>query len=153
MGLFLENQPFKENPMVTLESMAEGAIEEKFANEMKRVAANIADLNTSPTAAREIKITIKMKPTEDRSSWVMESQVVSKLAPSKGVVSSGHFELQGGKVVPVEAIKPESIADILNRDAQEGIRNAVSTLKKAGVTSISVSQSAAEAETPAVAQM
>ena len=120
--------------MVSLENLAEGAIEEKFAAEMERVSANIADENTNPTAIREIIVKIKIKPTDDRSSWLMQSQVTSKLAPSRGIVTSGHFELHGRKIVPVESVKPESIADILNRDAQEGIRNAANVLRKAGVT-------------------
>jgi hypothetical protein len=111
---------------VSLETLAEGAIAEKFDLEVRRVIDNIQDINTT-NVAREINIKLKFKPNADkngnRMSWVLEGNVTSKLAPTTGVVSSGTFVLDERRRVAMEEdVQPESIADLLNADAEKGIQ-------------------------------
>jgi len=53
---------------VSLDNLGGGAAVEKFNDELVEVLRNIQDPNTSPTAMREIKLTVSLKPAEDRAS-------------------------------------------------------------------------------------
>lgn len=79
----------------TLTNLHNGAAVELFEYELKRVLENIADDNTSPTAVREIKITIKLKPSKDRSTATTELNVDSKLCPPQAHESVMFFDSDG----------------------------------------------------------
>ncbi len=106
-----------------LSSLAEGAIEESFDREMSRVIKNIEDLSTSSSAVRVITIQVKIKPGDDRATWVAEGKVTSKLAPAKGIITQGYFDLDASrKIVAVEHKKPEPIGLVMDRDAKAHIK-------------------------------
>lgn len=82
---------------VTLDSIGKGALGELFDLEMKNVAANIADPNTSATAKRSITITIEFAPDHSRDEAKVLCSVKSKLEPIKGVGSTVFTGKDNGK--------------------------------------------------------
>lgn len=62
--------------------MARGAISERVDYEMGRVMENIMDPNTSATAKREISLTIKLAPDDERAVISVSVEAKSKLAPT-----------------------------------------------------------------------
>lgn len=66
---------------IDLLTLNEGALVEGFELELRRVLENIADLNTSPTAARAIVLKITLRPSGDRVTLDAEIECGSKLAP------------------------------------------------------------------------
>lgn len=89
--------------VVTLASLGNGAVLELFDHELKKVIGNIADVNTSPTAKREINIKIIVKPDDDRDVGTTQIEVTSKLASTKPVKSTMYFGKKDGKLVAVES--------------------------------------------------
>lgn len=107
---------------INLSNIAEGAVEDLFGRELAKLVQNIDDVSTSATAAREITVKIKFKPSEDRASFEVEGQVTSKLAPATGFVSRGHFELgPNRKPIAVQESKRKSLAELSQQDSQMGI--------------------------------
>lgn len=74
-----------EERQLSLDKFANGAILEKFNQELEKVSANIYDPNTSSTAKRTITMKLEIKPDEGRELGNTEIIVTSKLAPSKSV--------------------------------------------------------------------
>jgi len=68
---------------VTLATLAGGAVEEMFQEELRAVLRNIADANTEAEAVREVRLVVKIKP--NRAREVGDVQVVpsAKLAPMR----------------------------------------------------------------------
>lgn len=83
-------ETFTEAVQVSLDTLGGGAAVERFNYELSRVLENILDLNTNPTAGRQVQLTLKIKPNEDRTFCVNEIVVTSKLAPVKPAVTSMH---------------------------------------------------------------
>jgi hypothetical protein len=72
---------------VSLDNLGGGAAVEKFNDELAEVLRNIQDPNTSSTAVREIKLTVSLKPAEDRASAGVTIATTKKLAPIKAFAS------------------------------------------------------------------
>lgn len=70
---------------IKLDTLAGGAVVERFEEQMQRVIANIDDMNTSAKAPREIVIKIKILPDGDRrsASFIVETKAI--LAEMEGV--------------------------------------------------------------------
>ncbi len=64
----------------TLTTIAGGALPELFAEELRRVMANIDDPNTPAKAKRSITIQITLEPEGSRSAIAITAEVRSKLA-------------------------------------------------------------------------
>lgn len=77
------------NTPVTLSSIGNGALVEKFQVELERIIRNIQDPNTT-LDERTLEIKIKMKPNDDRSWARTKLEVKSKLAPDMPV-ETNHF--------------------------------------------------------------
>lgn len=75
----------KEEKQLSLDRFANGAILEKFNQEIQKVSENIYDPNTSATAKRTITMKLEIKPDAGRELGDTEIIVTSKLAPSKSV--------------------------------------------------------------------
>lgn len=73
---------------VTLSELKEGALEERWQQALKQVLVNVEDPNTSAEAVREIKITVKVKPTGDRSMVMIDAVVAAKLATAIPVATA-----------------------------------------------------------------
>lgn len=73
---------------VTLETLARGAVIERFTDELVAVADNILDPNTDAEAVREITVKVKFKPDKHRKMAAATIHVDSKLAAPSAVGTS-----------------------------------------------------------------
>jgi hypothetical protein len=65
---------------VSLETIANGAVVERFNDELLKVLENIQDPNTDATAARTITLKVTLKPSEDRDMAGVDISCTSKTA-------------------------------------------------------------------------
>lgn len=92
---------------VTLDTLSAGAAVERLNLELDGILENILDPNTNPKALREINLKIKIKPTDDRSSAVVEIQATSKLAPVTEHITQIYIGTdQHGKAEASEIVQP-----------------------------------------------
>jgi len=87
---------------VSLSNLGKGAAAELFAEELKKVLENIADVNTPAKAMREVSITLRIYPTEARDYATLEIVPSSKLAKFKPFESRMHIGVIGGQVLASE---------------------------------------------------
>lgn len=89
---------------INFATLAGGAVEERFHQELEKVLANIMDPNTDGKAVRGLNISIKFKPTEERRSMpTVEFQIAPKLAPVKNIKTAILIDEDlNGKVVSAE---------------------------------------------------
>jgi len=76
---------------LNLDTVARGAAIEYFEKAITKVMDNIADPDTSATAAREITIKFKFKPEADRRAWKLSTSCNCKLAAVEEHVSRGYI--------------------------------------------------------------
>lgn len=90
--------------IVTLASVGNGAALELFEYELRKVIANIGDVNTSPKKKRSITIKLDIQPSDTREIGYYNIEVSSKLAPVKPVESTMYFgkDRTTGQVVAVQ---------------------------------------------------
>ncbi len=70
-----------------LDSLANGAVAEKFNAELETVLKNCMDLNTDFKKARTVTLKCSLKPSAERDEVAVEFEVKSTLAPSMPVGS------------------------------------------------------------------
>lgn len=70
---------------IKLGTLSNGALEERFARELKTVLENIADPNTDAKKNRSISIKINIKPSESREAGTLDFEVKSSLASASKV--------------------------------------------------------------------
>lgn len=87
---------------VTLDTIAQGAVNELFQNEFSKVLENIADMNTDPQKVREISIKIRMHADAKRSQAQTEIAVQARLAPIQRVETRLFLGTHKGNFVAVE---------------------------------------------------
>lgn len=80
-----EKKLTNKNIKIQLSKIGDGALEERFAHEMQRIADNIMDLNTEATKKRKIKIDVDFAPNQNRDSIDVSFTVKSTLAPEMSV--------------------------------------------------------------------
>ncbi len=68
---------------ITLSSLKDGAVEERFQYELKKVLDNIADPNTETKKARKITIELTFSPDESCENVSCITKVKSSLVPVK----------------------------------------------------------------------
>jgi hypothetical protein len=66
---------------INIGNINEGAMIEGFEIELRKVLANITDLNTPATATRAVNLQLLLKPHSDRVVIETEFKCTSKLAP------------------------------------------------------------------------
>lgn len=109
---------------ITLESIGNGALAEKFQDAMAQVVQNTCDPNTDATKKRKLKVELVFTPDKnDRAKCSMESKVEATLAPTKPLISTvlmgldtdtgeiaavEHAPVQGELFPPKTAKKPEA---------------------------------------------
>lgn len=86
---------------VTLDTIGHGALAELFAEELKKVLANIADPNTDEKAKRAISITVSFKP-QARDVADIEVRCKSTLAGLTMVKSQLFMGKHQGRLIAVE---------------------------------------------------
>ncbi|MFF1538400.1 replication terminator protein [[Kitasatospora] papulosa] len=88
---------------ITLDSLANGGVVERFEQELAKVFANIGDPNTSAKAARKISLSLTIKPDEKREIAEVTIQATTSLAPSKELMTTIIMDRDNdGKVVGAE---------------------------------------------------
>lgn len=70
---------------LNLDQLANGGVQELFDMNVKKILENIQDLNTEPKNKRVMTIKIGFIPDETRSIITLTSEVITSLAPTKGV--------------------------------------------------------------------
>ncbi len=89
---------------VTLVNLGDGAAVEMFGYELVRVLRNIRDPNTDAEAVREIKLTVAIKPDQQREMGKYSIKVSSKLAACQPHGSQLFIgETESGRFVACEA--------------------------------------------------
>ena len=86
---------------VTIESLAGGAVPERFGLAWDALLENVLDPNTDPREVREVLVKVKVKPSEDREQAAVRVDVTSKLAPPRAVVTPIHIGQRDGRPVAV----------------------------------------------------
>lgn len=71
--------------IVDLNNFADGAVAERFNQELQKVLENIADPNTDPKKARKVTLTVTLKADEKRDLAMVSVQAKSTLAPAMEV--------------------------------------------------------------------
>ena len=92
----------REEP-VTLATLCNGALLERFDVELSRVCENIMDINTDLDTVREIHIKVKIKPDDSRRKAAVAVQITSKMGALKGVGTEIGIGSKGGRAMAVEA--------------------------------------------------
>ncbi len=82
------------NPL-NIGSVARGAAVELFEKCMAKISDNIADTATDATASREITITFKFKPDEDRRRILITTRAKTKLAAIADHASTAYLGKDG----------------------------------------------------------
>lgn len=106
---------------VQLATLGKGAAAEMFAEEMKKVLENIADVNTPAKAVREVTLTVRLFPREERDFADIEITSAAKLAKFKGFESRVHIGPVGGEVKAFEEVVKQNTLPLDNvRDIAQG---------------------------------
>ncbi len=92
--------------VINFSTLANGAVEERFQQELKNVFANILDPNTESKTKRTLTLTLTISPSEARNINGVDFSVKSKLASVKSVSSAFLIDEDGeGKIVSSELLK------------------------------------------------
>lgn len=86
---------------VSLETLAGGAVPERFDLAWADLLENVLDPNTDPKEVREVVIKVKVKPQEDREGAAVRVEVLKKLAAPRAVVTPIHIGHRDGQPVAV----------------------------------------------------
>ena len=66
---------------INLASLAEGALQERFEQDLQKIAENIQDENTDAKAKRKLTITLIFEPDKERDYTDIDIQTKTNLAP------------------------------------------------------------------------
>lgn len=86
-------------PLLTLDTVGNGAARELFANELAKVLENIDDPNCEAESKRRITLTFEFRPSADRRDVSIDIQAEAKLVPFNGHSSKAFVGRVGGKMV------------------------------------------------------
>lgn len=112
----------------TLEKLANGAVAERFQQELIKAVENICDPNTDAKKKRVITIKVELMPNLERTSCAVDIICDSKLSPNAAVSTAlfvgvdprtGEIEAvepQQGQLFPSNGVHPEGVVDITTRN-------------------------------------
>jgi hypothetical protein len=101
---------------VSITNLIRGGLVEMVDDELQRLADNILDPNTSETASRSVTVTIKVKPSKDRSIADTTVSVAAKLAPVNPQATRLFISQRRGKGLLIEH-NPEQVQLPLDKAA------------------------------------
>lgn len=87
---------------ITLATIANGSVEERFAVELDNVLRNIEDENTPAKGKRTITIQFVITPDEDRQIGEVQIGITTKLAGMRGLRRQWYFGRHAGAPIAVE---------------------------------------------------
>jgi len=102
----------KEMKEVQLATLGKGAASEMFAEEWKKAMENVADVNTPAKAVREVTLTVRIYPREERDFADIEILSASKLAKFKGFESRIHIGPMAGEIKAFEEVIKQGKLDL-----------------------------------------
>lgn len=89
--------------IIDLNGFANGAVSEKFNNEMQRVLDNIADPNTDFKKARKVTLVVTLKANENRNLANVSVEAKSTIAPPQPIGTELLIDMDAnGKVTGAE---------------------------------------------------
>ncbi|GLY09576.1 replication terminator protein [Pseudobacillus badius] len=88
--------------IVDLNSFADGAVAERFNQELQKVLENITDPNTDPTKIRKVTMTISLNSNDKREVVSVSVQAKSTLTPAKNIDTQLLVDYDNGKVTGAE---------------------------------------------------
>lgn len=89
--------------IIDLNGFANGAVSEKFNNEMQRVLDNIADPNTDFKKARKVTLVVTLKANENRNLANVSVEAKSIIAPPQPIGTELLIDMDAnGKVTGAE---------------------------------------------------
>jgi hypothetical protein len=109
--------------IIDLNTFADGALSERFNQELQKILENIADPNTDAKKVRKLTVTLSLKADDKRD--VILSNVVAKatLAPAKEIEAKLIMDLDGnGHITGAElksGIKGQTYIDIETGEIQD----------------------------------
>jgi len=71
--------------IVDLNNFAQGAMAERFNQELQKVLDNIVDPNTDPKKARKVTLTVTISSNENRELASVSVKADSKLSPARNI--------------------------------------------------------------------
>lgn len=81
-----------------IESLANGAVQEKLNVELEKVFKNIADVNTKSNAKRSVTVKLDFSPNDERDKVDLTVQLKTTLAPVTDINTLVLTEEMDGKV-------------------------------------------------------
>jgi len=95
---------FQKSSINELDSLARGALNERFNEELDKVLANIYDPNTDPKKERSVTLVIKIKPNDRRSQATLTLSAKCALAPAMPVATDLFMQkdYKTGRVIATE---------------------------------------------------
>ena len=95
-----------ERQIRNLDELLDGALTERFNQEMDRVMANVFDPNTDAKAKRQIQIIIDIAPNEWRDAAEFKVTLKTKTVPADAITQTVFlYQDDDGKVVATERIR------------------------------------------------
>jgi hypothetical protein len=94
----------EDDEVLSLATLGQGAAVEKFDLELEKTLKNILDPNTAG-GAREIVLTVKLKPNDSRSLVEIEVQCKSNLRPLAAFSTAAAIGRGGGRVEARELVQ------------------------------------------------
>ena len=91
--------------VISLKTLANGAVEEQFQMALNKIMNNISDLNTEALSKRKLTLEVVFKPDESRKLIDTKFTIKEKLAPLTSVNTAILLGQDGGKVVTAELLK------------------------------------------------
>jgi len=89
--------------IIDLNNFAEGALAERFNEELQKVLENIADPNTDVKKVRKLTLTVSLRADEKRDVVFTSVLAKSSLAPAKEIEAKLLMDLDGrGKITGAE---------------------------------------------------
>lgn len=96
----------------SLDSIMDGALNERFNVELSKVWDNIFDMRTNPKATRTITMEIKIKPNKTRSAAEMMADVKVKLAAPEALIAPVHMNIRDDGSVRVVEMSDQVVGQI-----------------------------------------
>lgn len=87
---------------ISLDTLANGGLRERFEDGLQRLLQNIQDPNTDPKATRKLSVILTWKPDKERYAAGVGIEVKVSLADHEGLATTIFMGFDGLKVVARE---------------------------------------------------
>lgn len=93
---------------VKIETLADGAVNERLQMELDSAIKNCLDINKQQNFTRKVTLEIKIKPDQERTSAMVAIEASSKLAPLEAVPVQFLFDREAKEAYEV-AVKQQEL--------------------------------------------